>query len=214
MTYKEYIQNILNTRGRHGCGDEYCEKHHIVPRCMNGTDDEDNLIDLFAREHFVAHKLLADENQDNAELVYAFWMMAHCGGRDYQKRYECTPEEYEAARIVFVEMHSRSFSGENHPMYGKHWSEATRAKMSAAHTNPSEATRKKMSKSKKGTRHPRIIPVYCPELDEYFWGATEVEEKYGIDHSAIAKCCNGKRNHAGRHPITGERLTWEKFLKE
>ena len=31
ITYKEFIQNILDTRGRFGCGDEYHEKHHIIP---------------------------------------------------------------------------------------------------------------------------------------------------------------------------------------
>lgn len=56
MTYIEFINNILDTRGRFSCGDEYHERHHITPRCMGGTDDNDNLIDLFAREHFEAHK--------------------------------------------------------------------------------------------------------------------------------------------------------------
>ena len=71
-TYEEFIQNILKTRGRFECGDEYHERHHIVPKCMGGTDEEDNLIDLFAREHFMAHKLLALENRDNDKLVYAW----------------------------------------------------------------------------------------------------------------------------------------------
>ena len=49
VTYEEFINNILETRGRNGCGDEYHETHHIVPKCMGGSNDEDNLIDLFAR---------------------------------------------------------------------------------------------------------------------------------------------------------------------
>lgn len=36
----------------------YIEKHHIIPRCMNGTDDADNLVALSARQHFVCHLLL------------------------------------------------------------------------------------------------------------------------------------------------------------
>ena len=57
LTYNEFINNILNTRGRFNCGAEYYERHHIQPRCLNGSDEEDNLIDLYAREHFIAHKL-------------------------------------------------------------------------------------------------------------------------------------------------------------
>lgn len=53
MTYIELINDILETRGRFNCGNEYCERHHILPKCMGGTDDEENLIDLFARVKYV-----------------------------------------------------------------------------------------------------------------------------------------------------------------
>ena len=137
MTYNEFINNILETRGRFACGEEYHERHHIVPRCMGGSNEENNFIDLYAREHFIAHKLLAIEHSDNQKLVYAFWMMAHCKSNK-QDRYECTPEEYEEAKIAFSIAWSENHSGENAPMYGKHLS---------------EEARKKISDAKKGNRH-------------------------------------------------------------
>ena len=70
VTYEEFINNILETRGRNGCGDEYHETHHIVPKCMGGSNDKENLIDLFAREHFEAHRLLALENPENEKLNF------------------------------------------------------------------------------------------------------------------------------------------------
>ena len=100
--YSEFIQNILDTRGRFACGDEYHERHHIVPKCMDGTDDEDNLIDLYAREHFIAHKLLAQENPENDSLTYAWGCMAFPSNSG-QNRYELAPEEYEEARIALSE---------------------------------------------------------------------------------------------------------------
>ena len=75
MMYREFIDNILQTRGRFSCGDEYHERHHITPKCMSGENDENNLIDLFAREHFEAHRLLALDNPENEKLVYAWWNM-------------------------------------------------------------------------------------------------------------------------------------------
>lgn len=36
----------------------YVEKHHIVPKCMGGSNAKSNLVLLTAKEHFVAHKLL------------------------------------------------------------------------------------------------------------------------------------------------------------
>lgn len=145
-TYEEFINNIIETRGRFNCGDEYHERHHIVPRCMSGTDDENNLVDLFAREHFIAHKLLALENPDNDSLLYAWWMMSHSTSREYQERYEVTPNEYEEAKKAFSKMRKQQkasdetrkkisknhidVSGKNNPMYGKRHSNETKIKIS------------------------------------------------------------------------------------
>ena len=45
-TYKEFINSILESRGRFACGGEYYERHHIIPKCIGGTNDEENLIDF------------------------------------------------------------------------------------------------------------------------------------------------------------------------
>ena len=36
----------------------YVESHHIIPKCMGGTNIKTNLIFLTAREHFICHLLL------------------------------------------------------------------------------------------------------------------------------------------------------------
>ena len=38
--------------------DIYKEKHHIVPRCMGGSDDSANIVSLTFKEHLFCHKLL------------------------------------------------------------------------------------------------------------------------------------------------------------
>lgn len=152
MTYEEFINNILNTRGRFACGDEYHERHHIVPKCMGGGNEEENLIDLFAREHFEAHRLLALENPENDSLVYAWWMMAHTNTSN-QRNYEITGEEYEEARVGVANKQSRlqkermsikenrkrisdsltgRFIGDKNPNYGRHLSEDAKQKISEA----------------------------------------------------------------------------------
>ena len=115
MTYSEFIQNILETRGRFACGDEYHERHHIIPKCIGGTDDTENLIDLLAREHFNAHRLLALEHPNNKGLTSAWWLMSHAKGNDNQQWYQLTSEEYEEARIAFI----HSVSGENNFWYNR-----------------------------------------------------------------------------------------------
>lgn len=53
----------------------YCEKHHILPRCMGGTDNEDNLTTLTFREHFLAHLLLTKIHKKHRGVNYAFLCM-------------------------------------------------------------------------------------------------------------------------------------------
>lgn len=153
-SYENFINNILNTRGRFSCGDEYHERHHITPKCLGGTNDKENLIDLFAREHFIAHKLLALENPDNNKLIYAWSCMAHMENQ-YQERYEITAEEYETLKIIQSKALSKMFKGrkvseetkqkqsltqkermknpENKPFLGKYHSEETKKVLSENH---------------------------------------------------------------------------------
>ena len=177
-TYEEFINNILNTRGRFACGDEYHERHHIIPKCMDGSNKEENLIDLFAREHFIAHKLLALENPDNEKLVYA-WTMMSWVKTNHQERYEVTPEEYEEAKIALSNLVSNreysdetkekmriakigKFDGENNPMFGKHHtqkaktliSEKKKGKSSYNKGKPmSEETKQKLKEQKTGMKY-------------------------------------------------------------
>jgi hypothetical protein len=52
------------------------ETHHVVPRCMGGTDDKENLVDLFPEEHYVAHQLLVKIYPTNYKLIFAITMMS------------------------------------------------------------------------------------------------------------------------------------------
>lgn len=107
MKYVDFIQNILDTRGRFQCGDTYHERHHITPKCMGGTNEETNLIDLFAEEHYIAHKLLAEENADNDKLQMAWWCMCHIKTED--RCYQISAEEYAEARRRFCESMADKF---------------------------------------------------------------------------------------------------------
>ena len=268
MNYQEFISNILQTRGRFMSDDEYHERHHIVPKCKGGTDDKENLIDLFAKEHFMAHKLLAEENAGDDQLMCAYAIMAFTKDKN-QQRYELSPEEYENAR----KMCAQKFAGGNNPsarqvirlrdekiystvrdccndnninnstmwerlkqhrdfMYYNEWlnmSDSDREIVKAIdwsivqHRNRSEAakkadnggsvkcaqsTREKIGAANKGKHG---INVYCPELDESFVTIKEASDKYGISKVSIGYCLCGKQKHAGKHPVTGELLSWVKL---
>lgn len=175
MTYDEFISNIIKTRGRFACGDEYHERHHVIPKCLGGTNKKDNLIDLYAKEHYIAHKLLAEEHPDNIGLVRAFNALSHFKNSDH-KRYKLSPEEYEEMRILVSSGFKNYYKDKtNHPCYGKKLSEETKRKISKSHkglqsslgrilseetkrkislsnTNPSPEKRKHMSEAQKRAR--------------------------------------------------------------
>lgn len=71
----------------------YKEIHHIIPRCMNGTDDPSNLVELTAKEHFIAHLLLTEVYPKSQKLKYALWMMASMQAA-HQNRYRVSANLY------------------------------------------------------------------------------------------------------------------------
>lgn len=95
------------------------------------------------------------------------------------------------------------------------WDSYNRQKLSRAHSreNLTEDTLKKYSQAVSGRNNPRAFAIFSPELGETFWGAKEAYDKYGISRGDISSCINGKLKHAGKHPMTGEPLTWQKLEK-
>lgn len=54
----------------------YTEKHHIIPRCMNGGDEIENIAVLTPEEHYVAHQLLVKIHPNHYGLICAARMMS------------------------------------------------------------------------------------------------------------------------------------------
>lgn len=50
----------------------YYEKHHVIPKCMGGSDSDDNFVLFTPREHVIAHKLLWKAYPDNIKLMWAY----------------------------------------------------------------------------------------------------------------------------------------------
>jgi hypothetical protein len=57
----------------------YSEKHHVIPRCMGGSNKKENIVRLTPEEHFLAHQLLVKIYPNNHSLVKAANMMCVSG---------------------------------------------------------------------------------------------------------------------------------------
>ena len=76
MNYKLIYKNIINNAKINNIdNNKYYEIHHIIPKCLNGTDDNSNLVKLTLREHYICHKLLCKIYPNNKSLAHAYWMM-------------------------------------------------------------------------------------------------------------------------------------------
>lgn len=83
MDYKHHYEKLISTRKNRFLKEgEYYEKHHILPKCIGGSDDQDNLIYLTAREHYIAHWLLIKFNPDIWKLYFAFFKMSKTNNKN------------------------------------------------------------------------------------------------------------------------------------
>jgi len=81
MNYTRIYNQLVDTRVTlartftKGCG---FEKHHIIPRCLGGTNAKSNIVVFTPREHFLAHRLLARmyTGEIKRKMCYAAWTMA------------------------------------------------------------------------------------------------------------------------------------------
>ena len=111
MDYKKIYQQIIDcARSRDITG--YKETHHIIPRCLGGTDDPSNLVDLTPEEHYVAHQLLVKIHTNNERLLYAAVMM--CSNRINNKLYGWL-------RRRLSDTQSKAMAGSGNNMFDKRW---------------------------------------------------------------------------------------------
>ena len=146
MDYKKLYDSIiskaksLNRKKGQGI---YYESHHIIPRCLGGSDEKENKVLLTAREHYVCHKLLYYIYPNDNRLSMAYHYMINT--KKDKRNLKITSREYEEVRLA----QSISMKRENR-------SEETLRKMrdSKIGTKHSEETIKKRSNSMMGENNP------------------------------------------------------------
>ena len=94
--YNSIIQKALQENRVKG-QECYYETHHIVPRCLGGSNSRSNLVNLKSREHFICHMLLCEMYPDSKELGYALWCMCNQKSGN-QLRHRPSSRVYERAR--------------------------------------------------------------------------------------------------------------------
>lgn len=114
MDYPRIYSQLIE-RARTRVLDGYVERHHVIPRCMGGSDEISNLVQLTPEEHFLAHVLLVKIHPEEKNLILAVQKMTvgHKGRRS-RKLYGWLKRKH-SARMRELQ------SGAGNSNYGKYW---------------------------------------------------------------------------------------------
>lgn len=82
--YSQLIQKRLDNKLHKNQG-TYLELHHIVPTSLGGSDDQQNKINLTAREHYIAHLLLYKMQTDDVAKFKMFKALVCFKSQNNQK---------------------------------------------------------------------------------------------------------------------------------
>jgi hypothetical protein len=207
-----YTALIERAKGRKIGG--YSERHHIVPRCVGGSDDNENIAELTAREHYVAHQLLIKIYPGVPGLTYAAVLMS---GRGVLGKH--AGRAYEWVRRRYAEQKSAAQKGKQRPpeamaamraaVKAMVKSEEHRRKIgdTLRGRKAPDHVREKLSRAQKGRKHSEQHRVNFSRARslltqeqmramraEYLAGGVmdRISAKYGISKSSGARIMKGQ----------------------
>lgn len=202
--YKKFIESRQHRKIEEGAS---IEKHHIWPFSLGAHKgyyrEPWNIVKLTAREHYIAHLILWKCYE--GKLAKAFFYMQNKNTLSGKCNSEITSRQYDKLR----EDVRNNMRGKKNPLYGKIPSKEslekrkeTRIRNFGSYKDSfkmSEATRMKLSNSKKGRSMPRegiekiieklSIKVINLNTNEVFDSIKKAAHKYNISAGAISKCC-------------------------
>lgn len=144
--YEKVYQDLMESRKTRGLDKTklsyYTEKHHIIPKCMGGNNDSENLVLLTMREHILAHYILTRIYPDNLGIVRASAAMLVKN----KYRHNTSTRLAESIRENYTN-HSKDFSREQ---LCKEFSDEHKANLSKAMKGKklTEKTKQKLDKTR------------------------------------------------------------------
>jgi hypothetical protein len=134
MDYQRIYNQIIE-RAKTRQLDGYKEKHHIVPKCLGGSNDKINLVELTAREHFICHVLLCEIYPKENKLKHALFLMAIGKQKIKEKTYVINSRLYERLKTEYSEMltgkpQTQSTKNKKSKSMVEAWSKKTNVEMS------------------------------------------------------------------------------------
>jgi hypothetical protein len=149
--YNQIIKKALSEVRVRNTG-TYYELHHILPKCLGGTNSKENLVNLTAKEHFICHRLLCEIYPENEKLKFALWMMCNSKNQNQGNRHVPSSKVYERIRTSHAEFLSNHMKGAEPINKGVPMSDTQKKKISDSNKGKkmSEECIEKRKASRKG----------------------------------------------------------------
>ena len=157
MNYKQIYNQLISKRQQETPPENcYTETHHIKPKSLGGTNETTNLVKLTAREHYIAHLLLAKIYNTYGMYAAVIYMQT---GRHKNRHFKFNSRLYQKIREEFANKMSQK-------MKGTHHSEETKQKMSKSRKGKhlSEEHKLKIAIAKKGKHHSEEAKLKMSEV--------------------------------------------------
>lgn len=158
MNYRR-IYDALIERSHHRVLDGYYEKHHVIPRCLGGTDDPSNLVHLTAEEHYLCHQLLTKMYPNHRGLLAAAMFMTSgaLSTRQNNKTYGWLRRRW-SKHMIENNPGKNQKKGEEHPLHGRKFGDRL-----------TPDGRKKISERMTGDQNPmsKVKPWIHPRATNY-----------------------------------------------
>jgi len=144
MNYQK-IHDAIVQQARTRTKPEICEKHHVIPKSMGGSNEKANLVNLTPREHFIVHLLLAKIHNTREA-----WRAVKAMSKLNNGRHHRSSKFHGWMRENYI----KSCQGKLH-------SAETRQKMSNSHKGKIKTSehRANLSKAFKGKKRPELSEI-------------------------------------------------------
>lgn len=175
--YTTWYYNIINnakSQQRIKTKENYYEQHHIIPKCLNGSNKKNNLVLLTAREHYLCHLLLPRmciNSQHRYKLSIAILRFKH--NKNYSsKLYEIEKKRISKELSINRMGNKNSFYGKTHSIEQKEkWSELRKTQLGNQNgfygKTHSDETKKLLKQARLG-KEPWNKGKACPGMGNNF----------------------------------------------
>ena len=205
MNKYEKWYNQITARGQIRVTDQRTESHHIIPKCLGGSDDASNLTNVTLREHFICHWLLTKIHQGKHrhQMLKALWMMRAENQNQTRYNSKITSRVYAKLKEEYSMLQSQRVSGENNPMYGDKFYRSEDGKTRQREAVLGDKNGSKQAHARKKIADSKIGKTREPFSEE--WLANMSKSKQGENNPNFGKTASDKTRKLQSVKATGRK---------